>query len=65
MNDPEVLKKIEHIESLSHIELCRLWRFAPVGHEYFDSNLPYYEVFERRLFKEFGGFTPEISKLLS
>lgn len=51
------------IEGLSHYEMCRLWRFAPVGHKYFDSTGPYWPVFEKRYF-ELGGMTPEISKQL-
>ena len=49
------------IHSMSQLEMARLWRFAPVGHPYFDSNLPHYEVFNKR-FKQLGGFNAEISK---
>lgn len=55
-------KKIETINNMTHEQMCHLWRFAPAGHEYFDKRLPYYEVFEERLFHHFGGFTPKISK---
>ena len=41
--------------------MCRLVRFAPVGHKYFDKSKPYQELFKKRL-SELGGFTPEISK---
>lgn len=57
--DQEIFDKIN---AMSHEEMCRLWRFAPSGHPYFDSSLPYYEVFRHRLFDVLGGFTPEISK---
>lgn len=53
----------KEINSLSHYEMCRLSRFAPVGHKYFDKSKPYWKYFEKR-FKELGGFTPEISKRL-
>jgi len=57
-------KEIEkEINSLSQYEMCRLSRFAPLGHKYFDINKPYYEVF-KKWFKELGGFTSEISKNL-
>jgi hypothetical protein len=55
---------IDRINKMSHEEMCRLWRFSPPGHMYFDSNKPYAKVFSDRLFKHFGGFTPEISKAI-
>lgn len=57
------VKEIEKINNMSHIEMARLWRFAPSGHKYFDSSLPYFDIFNKR-FKAFGGFTPKISKLI-
>jgi len=55
-------KEIEkEINGLSHYEMCRLIRFAPLGHKYFDKSKPYWEVFQKR-FKELGSFTPRISK---
>jgi hypothetical protein len=56
---------LDDISSMSHFDMCHLWRFAPPGHPYFDSSLPYAEVFKERLFTHFKGFTPEISKALS
>lgn len=68
MNDREYEEKNNELEeefgkinSMSHIEMARLWRFAPSGHKYFDSSLPYFEIFKER-FKSLGGFTPAISK---
>jgi hypothetical protein len=46
---------------MTHEDMCRLWRFAPFGCEIFQSDKPFFKVFQKR-FKEFGGFTPEISK---
>lgn len=58
----EALKKIENME---HYAMCRAWRFAPPGTEIlFRKDLPTSEAFTNRLFKHFGGFTPEISKAL-
>lgn len=54
-------KEIEKINNLSHMEMARLFRFAPAGHPYFDLSKPFHEVFDKR-FKEFGGWTPAISK---
>jgi hypothetical protein len=54
---------IDKINSMSRMEMARLWRFAPPGHPYFDSSLPYHEIFSKR-FKELGGFSPEISKTI-
>ena len=61
---PEQQKIIDKINNMEHYEMCLLWRFAPVGHSYFDATLPYHDVFKKRLFEHFGGFTPEISKSL-
>ena len=54
---------IDKINNMSHIEMARLWRYAPNGHIYFDPSQPYFEVFEKR-YNMFGGMTPEISKEL-
>lgn len=62
---PEQQKVIDKINQMSHYSMCSLCRFAPSGHPYFDKTLPYADIFEERLFKHFGGFTPEISKSLS
>ena len=45
----------------THEEMCRMYRFTPLGHRYFDRGNPLSEVFEKR-FKELGGFSPTISK---
>lgn len=62
MNNKERVKReIEKINNMSHFEMAKLWRYSPIGHEYFDVNLPYFEVFMDR-FRDFGGMTAEISK---
>ena len=58
MKQEEIEKEIN---GLSHREMCRLYRFAPSGHKYFDVEKPYWELFNKR-YKELGGMTPEISK---
>ena len=60
MSDP-MQKEIEKINNMSHTDMAKLWRFAPVGHPYFDDRLPYHKIFFDR-FNELGGFTPKISK---
>ena len=56
-------EEIDTINQMDRIEMCWLWRFAPSGHKYFDMTKPFFEVFDKR-FKELGGFSPEISKLI-
>jgi len=56
---PDEIQK--EIDGLSHLEMCRLYRFAPSEHKYFDISKPYWELFNKR-YKELGGMTPEISK---
>jgi hypothetical protein len=54
---------IDHIKRMTHVQMCSLLRFAKAGHPYFDVTKPFHEIFDKR-FKEFGGMTPEISKLI-
>ena len=55
-------KTVDNINEMEHETMCSLWRNAPSGHPYFDKRLPFHEIFKDRLFKHFGGFTPQISK---
>lgn len=59
---PEQEEIIKKINSMTREEMAKLYRFAPAGHIYFDSTLPYAEIFKKRFFDELGGFSPEISK---
>ena len=54
------------IDAMSHYDMCSFWRFHPSSelHPYFDKTNPISQYFSDRLFKHFGGFTPEISKSL-
>jgi len=52
---------IELINTLSQLDMARLVRFAPSGHIYFDTRMPFYKIFNER-FKELGGMTTVISK---
>lgn len=51
------------IDAMTRFQMCSLWRRAPSGHPYLQGACG--EYFSNRLFKELGGFTPEISKALS
>jgi hypothetical protein len=48
------------IDAMSHYELCEHWRFAKSGDPLFQGENGDY--FKHKLFDEYGGFTPEISK---
>ena len=63
MTDKEIKKHEDKINNMTQFEMARLWRFAPSGHIYFDTNFPFFELFETR-FGELGGMTTEISKRL-
>ncbi len=53
----------QQIDSLSHKELCKAWRFGNEKHpEWFDKRYEACDYFYKKLFVEYGGFTPEISK---
>lgn len=59
--EKEIQEEFEKIDKMTQEEMASLWRFAPIGHKYFNSNLPFAEYFRKR-FMELGGMTPEISK---
>lgn len=48
------------IDSMSHYQMCSVWRFAKTGDPRIMGEAGDY--FKKRLFEHFGGFTPEISK---
>lgn len=53
----------EKIYSMSQFEMAKMWRYSSLGHKYFDTSKPYWEVYKRH-FQELGGMTTEISKKL-
>lgn len=57
----QIEEETKRISTMTHEEMAELWRFAPAGHNYFRSDLPLYEIFNKR-FQELGGMTPGISK---
>lgn len=50
------------IDGLSHFQMCSMWRKGTGNKAFFDSSNPISAYFRDRLFKHYGGFTPEISK---
>ena len=63
MDDEKVEEWKRKIDGLSQTEMASLWRYAPVGHIYFDKSLPLNAYFKKR-FEELGGFTTEVSKAI-
>ena len=61
MTNAEIKLHIDKINNMTQIEMATLYRFAPVGHTYFDISLPFNDLFKKR-FASLGGMTPEISK---
>ena len=58
----------KEIETMDHQSMCSAWRFGKSGDAKFRRDLKTSDgrnlgdIFSDRLFKHFGGFTPEISK---
>ena len=50
------------IDKLGHLEMAKLVRFAPLGHDYFTYG-PLYDYFMAR-FQSLGGMTPSVSKAI-
>ena len=55
-------KRKTYIDGMSQYEMCSIWRFSKGGNKLLQGESGTY--FSDRLFKHFGGFTPEISKEL-
>jgi hypothetical protein len=60
MTKEEIQVHKDNIDKLTHEEMCRMWRFSPSGHPYFQKG-EVFDHFEKR-FNDFGGFTSTISK---
>jgi hypothetical protein len=61
--DEKIKQWTEWIDNASHIDLARLYRFAPIRHPLF-GNAALAEKFAAR-FKKLGGMTKELSIQLS
>lgn len=53
---------IQDVDKMSHLKLCQLWRFAPIG--FWQQDDPVSDHAKNRLFNDLGGITTEISKAL-
>lgn len=68
MEQKEIDKSAEEISSMTQHQMCRKWSFDGAGSLYFrgdlitSSGVSLGDLFKDRLFKHFGGLTPEISK---
>lgn len=51
---------VNHINTMTHYDLCFKWRNAPIGDKLLAG--PAGDYFKWRLFVFYGGFTPELSK---
>lgn len=51
------------INNMSHVEMARLYRFAPWSHMYFDTSGALAKHFSKR-FKALGGMTSKVSKII-
>jgi len=60
-NEESARALMERIDKMSHVEMARLWRFAPAGEPIFEYDSKAFRHFKER-FMSFGGMTPEISK---
>lgn len=62
----QIDKALEEISKMNHMTMARLWRFTPTGANdlYLRFDLPTGQAFSDRLFKHFGGFTPDLSKTI-
>ena len=53
----------QEIDDMSQLEMAHHWRFDSTPSRYFGNSLEVGDYFQK-VFKEKGGFTPEISKRL-
>ena len=61
--EEEFIEWKKTIDSMSHLELAKLYRFAPSGHPVFRADRPMFDYFMER-FNSFGGMTPGVSKAI-
>jgi hypothetical protein len=58
----DIEREKQKIDALSHIEMCKMWRFGTSPAIWRDNTTELAAYFRDRLFVHYGGFTPEISK---
>lgn len=54
---------LDELKRLTHVDMARLWRFAPAGHHFFGGNAVATEAFMREWYA-LGGMTTKISKTI-
>ena len=70
LTQAEIDDLAKEIEVMGHYQMCKLWRFGDSRKGYFRKDFitstgkSLGDLFSDRLFKDFGGFTPQISKQL-
>ena len=57
-------QEFDRINGLTHLAIAILIKSSPLGHQYFNKELPYYTVMMNR-FNKLGGWTTAISKQAS
>jgi hypothetical protein len=60
MSEDETNALLRKVEQMSHEDMARAWRFAPVGSPYF-ADQRVWDVFNAR-WQAFRGWNPELSK---
>ena len=64
MDEERTQQHLECIRTMSHLEMAQMWRFAPSGHPYFNTDYPLLTNEFAKRWELLGGMTPEISKLI-
>ena len=64
MDDERTERHLAYIRTMSHLDMARMWRFAPSGHPYFNTDFPLLTNEFAKRWELLGGMTPEISKLI-
>ena len=64
MDDERTEQHLQYIRTMSHLEMARLWRFAPSGHPYFNTDFAVLTNEFAKRWELLGGMTSEISKLI-
>ncbi len=62
IDNPLTEEKKATIDAMTQLELCREWRFGKMGDIFWQGEAGQYA--KERLWRHYGGFTPEISKKL-
>ena len=64
MDDERTAQHVAYINTMSHLEMGRAWRFYPSGHPYFNIEFPELVSAFNERWNELGGMTTAISKAI-